>query len=160
MCKVVNTFSCAETDKSPPTGEETVTKTLSDKIACANSCRKSLLDTLEESLTNVATSTSKAKKMVTLPSTIIENDTQNTPGHNLPENILPQLRDDEQVINVTTLSIESEAQENALVITPISKTGKSPSLSEQEVSPGSPEITLIHAPILDNSTSQKEKLNE
>ena len=38
VCKIVNTFSCAETDKSPPTGEETVTKTHPDKIACANSC--------------------------------------------------------------------------------------------------------------------------
>ena len=64
------------------------------------------------------------------------------------------------MINVTTLSIESEAQENAIVITPISKNGKSPSLSEQEVSPGRPEISLIHAPILDNPTPQKENVNE
>ena len=60
------------------------------------------------------------------------------------------------MINVTTLSIESEAQENAIVITPSSKNGKSPSLSEQEVSPGSPEISLIYAPILDNSDPQKK----
>ena len=143
MCKVVNTFSCAESDKSPSTGEETVTKTLPDKITCANSCRKPIFDTLEVLLTNVATSTPKAKKIVTSPSTIIENDTQNTPGDNLTENLLPRLRDDEQVIYVTTLSIELEAQENAIVLTPISKNGKSPSLSEQEVSPESPEISLF-----------------
>ena len=87
VCKIVNTLNCAETDKSPPTGEETVTKTLPDKIACANSCRKPLFDTLEELLTNVTTATPTAKKSVTPPSTTIENDTQNTPGDNLPENI-------------------------------------------------------------------------
>ena len=108
----------------------------------------------------MATFTPKEKKIVTQPSTIIENDTQNTPGDNLPENILPQLRDDVQVINVTILNTKSEAQENATVITPISKNGKSSSLSEKEVSPGSQEISLIHAPILDNSTPQKENLNE
>ena len=154
VCKIVNTFSCAETDKSPPTGKETVAKTLPDKITGANSCRKPRVDTLEELLTP------KAKTIVTSPSTIIENDTQNTPGDNLTENTLPQLRDDEQVINVTTLSIESEAQENAIVTTPINKNGKSPTLSEQEVSSGSTEISLIHSPVLDSSTPQKENVNE